>query len=78
MRLSFAAFLLAGTMISAGLGAPTSKMDLDVTLDVQLARGLDSDNSSPSLVERIVYNPKITSPRAGTVWQAGSKQTVTW
>lgn len=35
-------------------------------------------SSTTELVSRIVYNPHITSPTAGTVWKAGSKVTVTW
>lgn len=39
---------------------------------------MERSPSDPELVKRIVYNPKITSPTAETVWSAGQTVKVTW
>jgi hypothetical protein len=34
--------------------------------------------SAAELEKRIVYNPPVTTPSKGTVWKAGSKETIRW
>lgn len=40
--------------------------------------GIGSASDGFKLVKRVVWNPRITSPAAGTVWVAGSTVKVTW
>ena len=55
-----------------------SEMDNVVVAEQQQELDPRGVANATSLAQRDVWNPKITSPGASTVWVVGSKVTVTW
>ncbi|PWN43292.1 hypothetical protein IE81DRAFT_94370 [Ceraceosorus guamensis] len=82
----FSTLVVAVLAPLAVIASPVPKVD--ESADVMAIRAMESwawqepvmerSPSDPELIKRIVYNPKITSPTAETVWNAGQTYKVTW